>query len=189
MPALRDLTGQRFGLRTAIERVNVPERASGRRAKQVFWKVLCDCGTEQVTSGRDLIKNKSCGCYSREVARKRNLKPPGEANRNNLYTRYQINAAHKGLAFTLSMEECSILWESNCHYCGRPPSQICHNAARRFNGAYIHGGIDRSDNAMGYIQGNCLPCCKWCNYLKRAASYEDFVSHVHKMSDHLRSSR
>lgn len=49
-----------------------------------------------------------------------------------------------------------------CHYCGLQPKSI--------------GGIDRKDNAQGYLQGNCVPCCRPCNVYKHTTSYEIFVA-------------
>ena len=57
-----DLSGQKFGRLTAIE------RSTGS-----MWRCLCDCGVEHFTSS-SALKNgsvKSCGCLRRELARDR----------------------------------------------------------------------------------------------------------------------
>lgn len=185
MPKFVDLTGKRFGARIAIVRTFPPLHLEKTGKNRPFWKTRCDCGVEQVVSSGGLKTHNSCGCLSREATRKRLSKPFGEASRNNLYTRHQINAALRGYQFTLSVEECEVLWKSDCHYCGVPPIQVAKNIHRRFNGAYLHNGIDRADNTMGYIQGNCLPCCKRCNYMKRAMPYEEFIQHIARMAKNL----
>lgn len=55
-----DLTGQRFGMLTAIAKVPKP-RNSGLRLK---WKCVCDCGESRDVDARDLSRGKrtSCGC-------------------------------------------------------------------------------------------------------------------------------
>lgn len=42
-------------------------------------------------------------------------------------------------------------------------------------------GVDRVDNALGYVEGNCVPCCELCNRIKWARSVTEFASHVAKM--------
>ena len=60
-----DLTGQRFG------RLTVIERAENSKHKKARWKCLCDCGGVIVVEALLLKqeKTKSCGCYRREYAR------------------------------------------------------------------------------------------------------------------------
>lgn len=55
---IRDLTGQRFGMLTAIE------PTEERRYNSVVWRCRCDCGKEKLVSGRVLKAGgtKSCGC-------------------------------------------------------------------------------------------------------------------------------
>jgi len=63
MGQLIDLTGQRFGRLTALEKVRKPHDT------RAYWRCKCDCGNETVSSGRDLRNGiaKSCGCYAREL--------------------------------------------------------------------------------------------------------------------------
>lgn len=66
-----DLTGQRFGLLTVIERV-LPNTA----ANKAKWRCLCDCGNEVVRISGDLKngKNQSCGCLQSRNTIERNKK-------------------------------------------------------------------------------------------------------------------
>lgn len=66
MPALIDLTGQRFG------RLTVVERAGINKHKHVLWRCLCNCDTEIVAVGNNLRKGntQSCGCLQKDLARK-----------------------------------------------------------------------------------------------------------------------
>jgi hypothetical protein len=54
-----DLTGQRFGLLTAVERVHYSDRASSS-----YWRCACDCGNEAVIHSYHLRLGirPSCGC-------------------------------------------------------------------------------------------------------------------------------
>ena len=69
MPSLVNLIGKRFGRLVVIERV-----LSSKKGAQ--WLCQCDCGAKKVISSESLIHNrtKSCGCFSKESGRKRNLK-------------------------------------------------------------------------------------------------------------------
>ena len=59
-----DLSGKRFFRLTALK----IERVEGDK---VFWRCLCDCGTETIVSYGHLSggHTKSCGCYMSEVSR------------------------------------------------------------------------------------------------------------------------
>lgn len=43
---------------------------------------------------------------------------------------------------------------------------------------YIYNGIDRVDNAVGYILENCIPCCEFCNKAKGTKTYFDFLDWI-----------
>lgn len=60
-----DLTGQKFGKLTVIERAEKPK---GATSTSIFWKCKCECGTEKIISSNVLRsgKAKSCGCYNKE---------------------------------------------------------------------------------------------------------------------------
>lgn len=40
---------------------------------------------------------------------------------------------------------------------------------------WVYGGMDRVDNAGGYVWGNVLPACFRCNRAKWSAGLEDFL--------------
>lgn len=62
MGKLKDLTGQRFGRLTVIERVGTT------KARNAIWLCKCDCGNETKVNGGNLTSNsiKSCGCLRQE---------------------------------------------------------------------------------------------------------------------------
>ena len=68
MAKLIDLTGQRFG------RLTVVERAENGSDKKPRWFCACDCGNRTAVSGADLRAHKvvSCGCYRNQQLAKRN---------------------------------------------------------------------------------------------------------------------
>jgi hypothetical protein len=62
-PPVKDMTGQRFGRWTVVER-------NGSKRGKAAWRVQCDCGKEATHAGHDLRRGqtKSCGCGTRQGA-------------------------------------------------------------------------------------------------------------------------
>ena len=75
--SFKDLTGQRFG------RLTVVERLPAKKNRKTRWRCVCDCGKEteatidHLTSGN----TRSCGCLAREAARARHLEHGGKGTR------------------------------------------------------------------------------------------------------------
>lgn len=67
----RDLTGQRFGRLTVVERGG--RTPSGRN---VMWRCRCDCGQERTVVSSVLTRGESasCGCLRREASKARATK-------------------------------------------------------------------------------------------------------------------
>lgn len=64
-----DLTGQKFGKLTVIERVDDYVSPKGYRAAR--WLCKCDCGSFKSVTGNSLKRHgtKSCGCLCKEISR------------------------------------------------------------------------------------------------------------------------
>lgn len=60
-----DLTGQKFGRWTVLERAPKPE---GNTSTCAFWLCQCECGNKKVVSSNSLRQGKSlsCGCYNHD---------------------------------------------------------------------------------------------------------------------------
>jgi hypothetical protein len=86
------------------------------------------------------------------------------------YKSYQHRAEKKLLAFELSEMDYLELVSRNCVYCGKENTRIHMN------------GIDRDDNSIGYVSGNCVSCCKECNQMKADISGENFIQHCKRVS-------
>ena len=86
------------------------------------------------------------------------------------YLRYIKNCRQKKREFSLSeVEFCSII-KQPCYYCG----------------SIEKVGVDRIDSKIGYVEGNCLPCCWNCNHLKNDLPIEVFYSQVKKIYSNLK---
>jgi len=61
----KDLTGQRFGRWTVIE------KGPSGQGGHFTWQCVCDCGARRLVSGDRLRlgRSRSCGCLARELSR------------------------------------------------------------------------------------------------------------------------
>jgi hypothetical protein len=82
--------------------------------------------------------------YSREYRKTRNWQ----------WACLKSSAKKRKILVTITFEQFGIIrGEDHCYYCGGPlPLSGC--------------GVDRKNNDLGYIPGNCIPCCTICNSIK-----------------------
>lgn len=146
MSHLIDLTGQRFGRLTVIEKV--PSKTSNAR-----WKCLCDCGKETTVLGTTLRRgeSRSCGCLRSDYWREK-LTTHGKCNSRLAHIWYQMK------------ERC--FCETNKAYenYGGRGITVCEEWLNSFevffdwamaNGYSDNLTIDRIDNDGNYEPGNC----------------------------------
>jgi hypothetical protein len=91
MPALRDITGQKFGRLTAIRCTGKNERG------QHTWLFQCDCGAQLVIVLSDATSSntQSCGCLARE-AKKQRFVTHGHSRRGAMSGEYRAwSAMHR----------------------------------------------------------------------------------------------
>ena len=89
--------------------------------------------------------------------------------------KYRDAARRRDLEFSLTEAEFLKLVISSCFYCGLP----YEHSPSGFN------GVDRVDNAKGYLADNVVPCCKWCNHAKHTMSQAEFFSWIERVYFHL----
>lgn len=177
-----DLSGQRFGRLVVVCRTGSTKRGGPLQL------CICDCGNEiKVTSGNLKGGNtKSCGCYRRENAKRNQPKAtlahakPGSLLRQ-LYGHYKQGAERRKVLFSLSVEEFESLVQSDCYYCGDPPSR--RYRPTRYKDVYLSNGIDRVNNQEGYVFENCVPCCRMCNQFKSDYTQQQMFTAVKKIYD------
>lgn len=170
-----DLCGRRFGLLTVLAPVQVRKKNRNRP----HWECRCDCGGSKVVSRSYLIQGwtKSCGCLGKKPKLDRT-----EAECRMLFRAYSFNAKHRKHEFFIPYDEFVSLVLSSCSYCGSEPTTTLNNYYRRVGLPQTRfNGVDRKDNNLGYVSGNCVSCCKLCNYMKRGLTVEDFKSHIEKI--------
>lgn len=105
---------------------------------------------------------------------------PGSLLRQ-LYGHYVQSAERRGLLFDLSIERFKELVEGDCYYCGAPPSRQYRPS--RYTECYLTNGVDRVKNQLGYIEENCVSCCKTCNQFKSTLTKEEMFVVVKRIYD------
>ena len=65
------------------------------------------------------------------------------------------------------------LYDAPCHYCG---GDVSNRIA-----------LDRVDSTKGYVPGNVVQCCPTCNMMKMRLSVDEWVAHMERVLNHLRS--
>lgn len=162
-----DLTGQKFGKLIVLSKF--PNRGNNG---SILWTCICYCGKLITTSTKCLRgdNTKSCGkCMA-----------PEQVILNSILSDYKKSARNKNLDWKLTDEEVFLILAKNCKYCDKIPSLIKHH--RRHKNIYIkYNGIDRVDNSLGYIEGNTVPCCWDCNFIKSNLPIEDFLKLINKI--------
>jgi hypothetical protein len=101
-------------------------------------------------------------------------KPAGMVALNQLFNSYRHNAKRRGYVFGLTKDEFSVIVAKPCSYCDSPPLSV----RRQDYDAILYSGIDRIDNALGYVPGNCAPCCKRCNMMKGTMTTQQFFDAI-----------
>ena len=173
MGALIKLAGSKHG------RLLVIKRHGKDRHGKATWNCLCDCGKTITVRGVDLVSGhtQSCGCLSRAG---------NDAALNGLLRDYKRRARERNLDFSLTKNEFEKITQKNCHYCGAQPF---NKTKWSYADTFLYNGVDRIDSDNGYVLGNVLPCCKYCNFLKGRMDYKEFMLQVQKIYKHQLSLR
>jgi len=152
MPKALDLTGQKYGRLTVLEKLLLRDKH-----KKVVWKCLCDCGkttnvnTKNIRTGNTT----SCGCYHKELITKHGM------------TNTQSFRIWSGMR-TRCLNKNS---ENYAAYGGRGIT-ICKKW-NTFAGFYKDMGdppkgltLDRKNNDKGYSKVNC----RWASAYTQAVN-------------------
>ena len=106
---------------------------------------------------------------------------------SSLYHVYKRGARDRNLVWEFTKEQFKELTKQDCWYCGQEPAQMSrvYGKNKPANVYYLYNGVDRMDNAIGYTEANCIPCCGRCNHMKYVLCIEDFISHIRKITRNL----
>lgn len=173
-----DMTGKVFGRLTVLE-MEIKVRAKGHQCMK--WICKCECGNIKSIYGHHLRNgaSTSCGCYQTERVRLANRIDRLTASLNRLYLAYAVSASSRDREFRLERELFDKLVQSSCEYCGYTPE-----GTKVLNSRLLVAlnGIDRKNCKIGYVESNCVPCCKACNRAKGIMGHDEFIEFAHKIA-------
>ena len=175
------------------------ERAPNKNG-MTMWKVRCTkCGKEQIqsTSNMKVHSTDKCSyCDNPNAFQGSTGKFVRWSYDELFYNWYKSrilafnkNSKCKHKDFELTLEQFSKLIHDNCAYCGAPPeknSDFYKNLRRKSVDDIPVNGIDRIDSNKGYVVGNCVPCCTYCNRMKFDMPFEKFKNKILTISERIR---
>lgn len=115
---------------------------------------------------------------------KKNYAGDSKTARSAVLWNYRKGAKKRGYSFELTREQFNTLTKQDCWYCGQKPAQVKYSGSDKRHYC-LYNGIDRVDNAVGYTEANCIPCCGRCNRMKNVLSGEDFIGQIRKIVHNL----
>ena len=155
----------------------------GKPGGRIMFDVQCPkCGNENWQPVLATVKtgeSKFC-CTPSSSA----YEDPHESSRQWLYHKYSISAKKRHIYFDISFTSFWNIISQPCLYCGEPPKPTRPPRQRGNWAQPVQAGtVDRLDSSLGYIEGNCVPCCSVCNTIKMAAPVETFLATAIKIAE------
>lgn len=172
MAKMNDLSNRRFG-KLLVSSIFERRTVGTKGKKLIYWMCKCDCGNTHWSEANNLVSGNcgSCGCNVK--------KPDGHSAAHSIFANYKCKARRKNREFKITKKYFLELVTRNCEYCDTPPSSI---AKTKYNDSiFMYNGIDRVDNNVGYIVGNCVTCCETCNRAKLQMSKDEFFTWISKV--------
>ncbi len=171
MPAITvNLKNRHFGKLTARHREGNDEHG------HALWFCECSCGGSKTVSATNLIHGHttSCGCAGNWKARYLSTE---DYLVQYLLRSYERGAKERSIIWQISEATFRALIFQPCYYCSVPPSNVIIRKRKEIR----YNGIDRMDNAQGYLETNVVSCCTVCNQMKSDRSLREFLDHIRKV--------
>lgn len=172
----KTLIGKRYGKIEVIELLAKNSEIKGRRGH--LYKCKCtQCGKYHNYPTNAILRKGFTGC--------RCVLDSTQSSKKSIYCNYKTNARKRGIQFNLEFKDFVLIAEQTCIYCGCHPSNKINS--KSLVGEWKYNGIDRIDNNKHYTKENSVSCCKRCNFMKSNLSKNDFLNHIKKIYEYIKS--
>lgn len=171
-----DLTGQKIGMLSVLKEAE-------HSGVEHHWLCACECGKQKVKRGATLLAGRregrktSCGCtYTTKGMKHKDRMPFGHSHQKAVKYEYTSRSKEEEVEFLLTDKEFNWLIAQDCFYCGLEPSNV--KRLTNVPGEFPYTGIDRIEHSTDYVNGNVVPCCKFCNARKGTKDFEAFITEL-----------
>jgi hypothetical protein len=97
------------------------------------------------------------------------------------YQRCDANPRHRNIEWTLTFEEWVEIVQQKCSVCGSDPVMKEGRVHKKTGQQVPINGVDRIDNAKGYVLENVRCSCSKCNYMKHNLDDSEFMEHIKRI--------
>lgn len=93
-----------------------------------------------------------------------------------IFKLYRAEANKRNKQFLLTLHEFMMIQKNPCYLCGKENNELHKN------------GLDRIDNAKGYVVNNVMACCGNCNLMKHVLPLQMFLNKCVQITNYVNSS-
>jgi len=154
---------RKYHIENAEKRKKYLELNSEKIKKQVY---------DYYVQHAEEIKKKNNNYYAQNAEQIKEQVRDYRATVHGMFLHTKRGARDRGINFEITEDFVGHLTDQNCRYCGTETTTTCRN------------GIDRLDNAIGYIETNVVSCCGTCNSMKKCLDPRTFVERCTQVSLH-----
>lgn len=146
-------------------------------AKPKYLSCRCSCGIIRSVAKASLCSGRSKSCGHAHITNR----PKGYGGFKRYFRRIKHGAEYRSLEWSLTEIQFMNIVTKPCWYCGQLPENkgitpaAGYTEAAILHAQFVGSGVDRLDNARGYTQDNCVPCCKRCNIAKSTMTVAEFL--------------
>jgi hypothetical protein len=145
-----------------------------RKGRGYTHTCRCECGQEKQVAGVNLLSLGSRQCVNCRGKEKTKRTP-----QEHLFYRTKRSAVARGIEVQISLGEFSEIIINDCFYCGASP--VIRSVTVSGPIPFKSNGVDRVNNDIGYLKGNCVPCCTDCNSMKMSRTLDEFLLSVERI--------
>lgn len=171
-----EVVGMRFGKWTVLRQWTAP-------GPYTMVSVRCDCGLEAERRKSAIVGGQSLGCNSCREPSTRFKQPRDLSDKsafNYVISTYRRRSRKKNIPFEIDRQSFRDLTQKLCFYCDGAPSNTTKGAYKN-SVSYVYNGLDRIDSSQGYVLGNVVPCCKYCNIMKSDLTHDEFFERINQL--------